>query len=267
MPPERLQAVDPAEPVAPWFGGKKHLAKRIVARIEAVPHQCYAEPFVGMGGVFLRRARRPKSEILNDINGDIVNLYRVMREHPDELARQFDLALASRAEFRRLLATPAETLTDVQRAARFAYLQRLRFSGVPRTTGITMTAHHSASFSAERMARLIHAAHRRLQRVQIECLDWKVFIHRYDRPFTLFYLDPPYWGYETDYGKGIFGRGDFARLAELLHNLKGRFILSLNDRPEVRETFAGLRVEEVETRYSPNTRAIRRASELLISNG
>ncbi len=85
-----LEPVKPAESIAPWFGGKKYLAKRIAARIKAVPHQCYGEPFAGMGGVFLRRSGRPKSEILNDINDDIVNLFRCLRDHPNELARQFD---------------------------------------------------------------------------------------------------------------------------------------------------------------------------------
>ena len=98
--------VAPAEPLAVWFGGKRHLARTIAARIKAIPHRCYAEPFCGMGGVFLRRRMRPKSEILNDINGEIVNLFRILRDHPDALAAGFDLCLASRAEFVRLLKTP-----------------------------------------------------------------------------------------------------------------------------------------------------------------
>ena len=266
-PPEPLQETAPAKPLAPWLGGKAYLARRIIERIEAIPHRCYAEPFVGMGGVFLRRAKRPPAEIVNDINGEIVNLFRVIREHPDELERQFRWVLASRREFRRLSDTPPETLTDVQRAARFAILQRLRFSGVPETTGMNFTAYNSSRLTAEKMRPRIEAAHRRLQGVQVECLEWREFIRRYDRPFTLFYIDPPYWGHETDYGKGLFARDDFARMADLLRGLKGRFILSLNDRPEVRETFAGFRVEEVETVYTANAKAARRVGELLIGNG
>ena len=117
------------------------------------------------------------------------------------------------------------------------------------------------------MRRLIVAAHRRLQGVQIECLDWAEFIRRYDKPFTLFYIDPPYWGHETDYGKGLFAREDFARMAEILRGLEGRFLLSINDHPEVRETFAGFEIEEVETRYSANAKATRRVGELLIGGG
>ena len=262
---EPLQPVEPATPLAPWFGGKKYLAARIIARIEAVPHSCYAEPFCGMGGVFLRRRQRPRAEIVNDINGEIVNLFRIIREHPDEFASQFDWIVASRREFRRLLDIQPETLTDIQRAARFAALQRLRFSGVPETTGMNMTAYHPARLTAHRMRRLITAAHRRLQGVHIECLDWAVFLERYDREFVLFYIDPPYWGHETDYGRGLFKQGDFARMVGMLAKLKGRFILSLNDTPETRTLFKGFRIEAVTTRYSANAKATRRAGELIIS--
>lgn len=117
------------------------------------------------------------------------------------------------------------------------------------------------------MQLLIRAAHERLQSVQVECLDWQLFIGRYDKPFTLFYIDPPYWGNETDYGKGLFSREDFARMAEMLRGLKGRFILSLNDRPEVRETFEGFRFEEIKTTYTANAKVAGKVGELLISGG
>ncbi len=84
-----------------------------------------------MGGIFLRRPNRPRSEILNDINGEIVNTFRIARDHPDALAAEFDPCLASREIFARLLATPPESLTDIRRAARWVYLQRLSYGGKP----------------------------------------------------------------------------------------------------------------------------------------
>ncbi len=269
-PDHALEPVEPAAPLAGWFGGKKFLATRIAERIEAIPHRCYAEPFCGMAGVFFRRTRKPKSEALNDINGEVVNLFRTVREHPDELMRQFDWTIPSRQEFRRLLETPPHTLTDIQRAARFLYLQRLSFGGKPvnllAPTSGAFGPWHEARTGADMARRLVAAAHNRLQRVNIECMEWNVFIRRYDKPFTLFYIDPPYWGHEADYGKGIFARADFAAMAEQLRGLKGRFILSLNDLPEVRETFAGFEFEEVTTRYVANGKNSRLAAELLISN-
>ena len=266
----RLETIQAVEPLAPWLGGKKHLARTIIERIDAVPHQCYAEPFVGMGGVFLRRTTRPKSEIINDLNGEIVNLFRIVREHPEELARQFRWVLTSRQEFVRWIAVDPDTLTDVQRAARFTYLQRLSFGGKPAHEAgpgqIALSVDRPARLTAQRMFQLIEAAHLRLQRVHIERLNWDAFLLRYDRTSTLLYLDPPYWNHEKDYGKGIFAREDFTRMAELLGSLNGRFILSLNDRPEVRELFCGFRIETVQTRYSANAKHTRQVNQLLISN-
>ena len=264
-----LEPVEPAEPIARWFGGKRVIAQTIIARIEAVPHKCYAEPFVGMGGVFLRRRLRPRTEVVNDLNGDIVNLFRVVREHPDELLRQFRWMLQARSEWRRLLDVRAETLTDVQRAARFVYLQLLTFSGLPATNATPgwmspNAASRAPMYSADRLRRLVAAAHRRLQRVHIESMDWRDFLERYDRPFTLFYLDPPYWGNEDTYGKGMFERADYQRMAEILGGIEGRFVLSVNDRPELRGIFGAFDIETIAMRYT--AKGFRRTSELLVSN-
>ena len=129
-----------------------------------------------------------------------------------------------------------------------------------------VTLHHRARFRSARMRLLIQTAHRRLQGVHIEYLDWHAFIHRYDRSFALFYVDPPYWGHEDDYGKRIFAREEFVRIVDILRGLNGRFLLSLNDRSEARELFKGFAIEAVETRYSANAKATRLAGELLISN-
>jgi DNA adenine methylase len=92
--------------------------------------------------------------------------------------------------------------------------------------------------------------HERLAGVVIECLPWSDFLDRYDAPETLFYLDPPYWGSETDYGAGVFACDDFARLALRLSSISGRFILSVNDVPETREAFARFSIQSVSTRYT-----------------
>ena len=97
---------------------------------------------------------------------------------------------------------------------------------------------------------MLEDLHERLSGVVIECLDFAEFIRRYDTPATLFYLDPPYWGSEGDYGKALFSRARFEDLATQLAGLKGRFILSLNDVQGVRETFKAFRFEGVKTTYT-----------------
>ncbi len=236
--------------LAPWLGGKRNLAKVLTARIEAIPHDLYAEPFVGMGGVFFRRRQPARVEALNDRAGDVVNLFRIVRHHPEALLDELRLQLVSRQDFERLLKVDPTTLTDVQRAARFFALQRLRYGG--KTDSATFPARRTRpdSFDAAALRRLITAAHDRLARVTIEHLDYADFVRRYDRPGALFYLDPPYWGCETDYGRGLFERADFARLAEQLRGLQGRFLLTLNDTPEIRQVFDGFAIEEIRTTYT-----------------
>lgn len=259
---------DTAEPIAPWFGGKRYLARQIIERISAMPHDCYAEPFVGMGGVLLRKPSRcggARSEIVNDRNGEIVNLFRVLREHPEELMRQFRWRLASRQEFLRMKDTPPEVFTDIQRAARFVYTQLMAYAGKPTTRGMGART-KEPHWGVIHVLRRIEAAHRRIIGVHIECLDWREFVARVDRPHTLFYIDPPYPGNEDVYGTGMFSGEDFAELAERLAGIKGRFILSLSDRPEIREMFGWAAIETVRTAYSAAP-ARQHRTELLIGGG
>ncbi len=114
----------------------------------------------------------------------------------------------------------------------------------------------------------LEALHSRLSGVTVTCLDFVEFILRVDRPNVLFFLDPPYWGSEGEYGKHLFGRGRFEAMAEVLGSLKGRFILSLNDVPEVRSIFGQFEIQEVKTTYSIGSRgALPDRAELIIRGG
>jgi len=107
--------------------------------------------------------------------------------------------------------------------------------------------------------------HERLAAVTIENLDFERFIRRYDREDVLTYADPPYWGSEDYYGKELFCRADFERLAQVLHQLKGRFILSINDTPEIRELFGWAEIQPVRVAYGLSARGSTEARELIIS--
>ncbi len=89
----------------------------------------------------------------------------------------------------------------------------------------------------------------------IECVGFEAFLRRNDSPGTLFYLDPRYWGSEGDYSKALFQRADFERLAGVLEGGKGRFVLSINDVPEIREVFGGFQLTEVERSYTVGSKA------------
>jgi DNA adenine methylase len=111
-----LEPVQPVRPVAPYIGGKRNLAKLLTQRIEATPHELYAEPFVGMGGVFFRRTRRPKKEVINDISSDVVNLFRLLQRHYQQLLDVLKWQVCSRAEFERLVSLDSSRLTDLVRS-------------------------------------------------------------------------------------------------------------------------------------------------------
>lgn len=258
-------SVRPLSPVAPWMGGKRHLAQRIVQKIDLIPHQMYAEAFVGMGGVFLRRASRPRVEVINDLGRDVSNFFRVLQRHHEPLIELLRFQVSARSEFERLAASDPDTMTDLERAARFLFLQRATFGGkvVGRVFGVDANA--PARFNASEIRVQLEALHARLAGVVIERLDFQAFIERYDRPSSLFYLDPPYWGCERDYGDGLFSRSDFTRLAETLHKAAGTFMLSINDTPDVRAAFEGFIIEPVRTTYSVSG-AAQKVQELIVTN-
>lgn len=264
---EQLSPVFPARPVAPYFGGKKNLAKRLVARINATPHDGYAEVFVGMGGVFFRRDHRPKTEVINDWSEDVATFFRVLQHHYVAFMDLLRWQVTSRAGFDRLMAMDPATLTDMQRAARFLYLQRLAFGGKVTGRNFGVSNDRPARFDVTKLGPELEAVHERLSGVVIERLPWADFIRRYDREGMLFYLDPPYYGCEGDYGRDLFDRGQFEQMAEVLRGIKGRFILSLNDHPEVRRIFDGFTIDAVEVTYSVSQRNNgQKAGEVIICN-
>lgn len=254
----------PAKPIIPWIGGKRRLAKSILPTFPE--HGCYVEPFCGAAALYFLK-QPAKVEVINDINGDLVNLYRVVQHHLEELVRQFKWSLVSRQIFEWLNATSPDTLTDIQRAARFFYLQKMSWGGKidGRTFGTATTSAPSLSFL--RLEEELSAAHLRLNlnRTYIEHLSWSACVEKYDRKHTLFYCDPPYWGTE---GYGVeFGLEQYERLAGLARSIEGKMIISVNDIPEMHQVFNGLTMETLEISYSvsgPGKR--KRTSELLIRN-
>jgi DNA adenine methylase len=257
--------VQPTSPAAPWIGGKRNLAARLVEIIEAIPHRCYAEPFVGMGGVFFRRSTRPKAEVINDFNRDVANFFRILQVHFVPFVEMMRYQLTTRAEFERLSQVKPDTLTDLQRAARFLYLQRTGFGGKVHGRVFGTDPGSSSRFDVTKLVPMLEELHGRLAGVVIECLSYGDFIARYDRPETLFYLDPPYWGTEGYYGKELFGRDDFTHLAEQLAGIKGRFVLSINDVPEIRQIFDRFTRRKVRTTYTTRGGHGKPAAELIIT--
>lgn len=220
-----------------------------------------------LGGVFFRRTAAPKSEVINDRNGEVVNLFRILQRHYPQFMDTLKFQITSRREFERLKSCDPATLTDLERAARFLYLQKLAFGGKVSSQNFGVDVSRSARFNLTRLAPMLEDVHERLAGVVLENLDWSDFIDRYDRPGTLFYLDPPYFGSEDDYGRALFGRDQFAAMAERLKRLQGRFILSINDMPEIRALFSRFGLQSEELTYSVGGGKGTSAKELIVCGG
>lgn len=234
-----------ARPIIAWPGGKRRLLKYLLSDIPS--HTAFCEVFAG-GAAMLLAKEPSKVEVLNDLNGELVRLYRCVQHHLDELVRQFRWALTSREMFRWAQLQDTETLTDIQRAARFYYLQKLAFGAKVsgQTYGVSATT--PPRLNLLRMEEDLSQAHLRLARVAVECLPWQECIARYDRPGTLFFLDPPYWQ-TMGYGDQ-FPLDQYEHLAAEMAALQGQAILTINDHPDMRALFDRFRGERVGISYT-----------------
>lgn len=234
-------------PFIQWVGGKRKLAPQILPLFS--DHKCYVEVFAGAAALFFMK-EPVKVEVLNDINKELVTLYRVVQNHLEEFCRQFKYALVSRQIYDWLQETTPDTLTDIQRSARFYYLQKTSFGGKVGKQNFGYSTTRPPNLNLMRMEEELSQAHLRLSRATVENLGWKKCVEKYDRPHTLFYLDPPY--YKVD--KGFYGTtlalDDYHQMAEAARTMKGRAIISVSDMPEMRTAFAGLKMKSVEVKYT-----------------
>lgn len=245
----------------PYIGGKRALAKRIIAMFPK--HATYAEVFAGGAQVFFRK-EPSKVEVLNDLDHDIVNFFRVCQQHYEELVRYLRFTVTSREWFGLLYEAKLDGFTDIQRAARFLYPAKNCYAGLVRRKNFAWSIENPSRFNPERIPELIEETHHRLARVQIECLPYEQVIEHCDRRQTLFYLDPPYYNLRL-YNHNL-EHADFVRMAELLAGIKGKFILSLNDVPEVRSIFKRFKIHGIDLHYTAQKTAGKRFREVLITN-
>lgn len=244
----------------PYIGGKRRIAKRI---IELIPeHTTYVEPFAGGAQVFFHKPRS-QVEVLNDIDDEIVNFLRVCQRHPLELARLLRWQPASRRFFEEHQQQSTTFLTDIERAARFLYLQKNAWSARYKRQNFSYAVTHKANYSPARLPRRLTEAAERLDHVQIEHVPYEAMLARYDRPTTFFYCDPPYVG--VDLYHHNFSDAQFAELADRLANITGRFLLSINDCPQARQWFSRFVFRPIAFTYT-SLKTPRQFRELIVAN-
>lgn len=227
-----------------WTGGKKLLRKKV---LEAFPEQGafqrYIEVFGGAGWILFSSVKHAKMEVYNDRDGNLVNLFRCVKYHPQELRRELEFILVSREQFFDAKEQmEARGLTDIQRAARFYILIKESFGSDIQTFGVRPKDMANA-------IEYISEVSKRLRMVVIENQDFGRILETYDKQESFFYLDPPY--YQTEkYYKERFLPEDHIRLKKKLKGLKGKFLLSYNDCPYIRELYKEYEILEVDRAHN-----------------
>ena len=238
----------------PWVGGKSLLAKKIVSLFPDDIDR-YIEVFGGGGSVLFCRDKHADLEVYNDLNSDLVNLFRCEKYHREELQREISGYLNSREIFDEIKAKMnVSGFTDIQRAAMFYVRLKISYGSNFRTFGCGRR-----NLSPDYLEQI----EKRLERVVIENKDFADLIRVYDRPKALFYCDPPYRKTENYYCNATFSKVDHERLKAILSGIKGRFILSYNDDEYIRELYRDFEIIPVERQNNLSQETYK---ELIIRN-
>jgi DNA adenine methylase len=226
------------KPIVRWPGGKTRLLKYILPLIR--PHTTYVEAFGGGMAVLLAK-ERSEGEIVNDINSDLVNLYRYAQFHIDALVTEVEWTLASRENIRDLVKQPG--LTGLQRAARFLLLNRMSFGGA----GTSFAVSKRGQSSRANVLGFMRALNKRLDCVSVENLPYGRLMDLYDSAATFWFLDPPYSAGETSH-YGMWSEAEMRDFVQRVLKLSGDWIVTVNDCEENRALFAGHDITPVVTR-------------------
>ena len=240
-------------------GGKSKLRNTI---IEMIPkHTCYVELFFGAGWVYFGK-EESRVEVINDIDRELVNLFKTIKYHSPEIERLLKYEFSGRDIFEEYKNCSIEYLTEIHRAIRFLYLITQSFAGKGKVYGYGTTTKPSQHIFKEVLGEI----RERLKNTYVENLSFEKIIDKYDREHSFFFCDPPY--FETSGYDNKFGEDEHILLLDKLKNLKGKFLLTINDHPKVREWYKDFNIKEVEVNYSvsKDEKGRGKYKELIITN-
>ena len=241
------------------MGGKSRLRKTI---IDIIPeHICYVEPFFGAGWVYFGK-EKSEVEVINDIDKELVNLFRMLKEHPEEVERVLKYEFISRDKFAAYKNMNVEYMTEIQRAVRYLYLISNSFGSRGVSFGYGAVKKPYQKIFKQDFENL----RERLTNTYVENKSVFEVIEKYDRPGTLFFCDPPYL--DTSAYNNKFELEDHIRLRDVLSNIQGKFILTINDHERIRELYKDFHIKNVSVTYSISREKDARKGygELIITN-
>ncbi|WP_096635838.1 DNA adenine methylase [Clostridium cochlearium] len=242
------------------MGGKSKLRKTIIAMIPE--HTCYVELFFGAGWVYFGK-EPSKVEVINDIDKELINLFKMIKYHAPEIERQLQYEFSGRDIFEEYKNVEVGYLTEIHRAVRFLYLITQSFGGKGNNYGYGTSTKPGPQIFYKNV---LNDLKERLRNTYVENLSFEKIIDKYDREYTFFFCDPPYFE-TTGYGNE-FGEKEHLILKDKLKSLKGKFLLTINDHEQVREWYKDFNIKEVKVNYSVSKekKARGKYNELIITN-
>lgn len=208
-----------------YYGGKQTLAPLIISLIPE--HILYGEPFTGGGAVFFNK-EPSKCEVINDTNGELMNFYKVTKDHFRPLQKMIQRTLHCRNSYRQaeVVYNNPDLFDEVRRAWALWVISSQGFaSKLNGPFGFDKTDNTTSKRVANKRLNFTEAYAGRLEKVQIECADALYIIKSRDHDGAFFYCDPPYIGSNCGHYKG-YTEDDFVALLRLLSGIKGKFLLS-----------------------------------------
>lgn len=242
------------------MGGKSKLRNTVIKMIPE--HTCYVELFFGAGWVYFGK-EISKVEVINDIDKELINLFKMIKYHAPEIERQLEYEFSGRNVFEEYKNYTLEYLTEIHRAVRFLYLITQSFAGKGNNYGYGTNTKPSPQIFYKNV---LQELKERLRNTYVENLSFEKIIDKYDREYSFFFCDPPYW--ETAGYGNTFGEEEHLLLRDKLINIKGKFLLTINDHSQVREWYKGFNIKEVGVNYSISRqdKARKEYAELIITN-
>lgn len=243
-----------------WIGGKRLLRKAILNEFPQDGYDRYIEVFGGAGWILFAKNSHAPMEVFNDVNSNLINLYRCVKYHPEALQKEIEWNLVSREQFyekREKITFRGET--DLQRAADYFLLIKNSFGADCRSFGLI-------GKDLQKATDFLTQVSVRLRKTIIENIDFERLIKTYDRENALFYADPPYYDAEKYY-PDRFDIEDHNRLFHTLEEIKGKFVLSYNDCKPIKDLYKNYNIITVERQNSLTAKSkSERYKELIIKN-
>ena len=254
--------------IIPYLGGKFELSRVLIPML--APHKRYIEVFAGGLSMFYRK-NKVEWNVVNDKDNDIVNLYESIRTTFEEFKEHAYWLIKAREPFLRYRKEIHESkiidIPDPERAAKYYYVIRNAFN-----RNINATISKNSDSWHTRLLNDLHYSRERLNNVLIENMDFEELHNKYpSREGDMWYLDPPYMvaGERGDYYFFDFDMHDHKRLAKMCQDInanKAKFMVSYDDREEVRELYKNFRIKVIKTIYAgqQHNRVVK--NELVITN-